>query len=295
MFRKGLCPNHITQKLVPGLKWCQTCIDKRKTYEQALSAAGMCKGHPKRKAVPGTKRCHACSNSSKRRFAENNAKGKCRAHPKRNTAPGLTMCRICLEYMLKKSEGHRIRLKSLGKCPGHPNETVLKGRTYCQKCASHSKRRREERLAQGKCPQHPFRNVALGLTRCLACHEKMLRTSGVYSGIRRAKQFLTPYEDVDRVKVFERDEWKCKHCGEQVDLSNAKGDHIVPISLGGPHCYWNFQCLCGKCNGTKGFSIHREPKLAHLVHLPMKELIEAFAREQGATLPRGWWELRNAA
>jgi hypothetical protein len=51
-----------------------------------------------------------------------------------------------------------------------------------------------------------------------------------------------------RMKVFERDSFRCLHCGIQKDLSV---DHVVPWSRGGPTVIENLQTLCRKCNSRK--------------------------------------------
>ena len=66
-------------------------------------------------------------------------------------------------------------------------------------------------------------------------------------------------ENVDPLKVFERDKWRCRLCNVKTPKElrgtyqdNAPElDHIIPLSLGGPHTYANTQCACRKCNGTK--------------------------------------------
>lgn len=52
-----------------------------------------------------------------------------------------------------------------------------------------------------------------------------------------------------RRQVFERDAYRCKHCGDWHDLC---ADHIVPESKGGPTTLANLQCLCRPCNSRKG-------------------------------------------
>lgn len=52
-----------------------------------------------------------------------------------------------------------------------------------------------------------------------------------------------------RTKVFERDAYRCKHCGGYKDL---RADHIVPESKGGETTFENLQTLCQSCNSRKG-------------------------------------------
>lgn len=52
-----------------------------------------------------------------------------------------------------------------------------------------------------------------------------------------------------RTKVFERDKYRCVHCGTHKNLCV---DHIHPESLGGPTEFDNLQTLCRSCNSKKG-------------------------------------------
>ena len=52
-----------------------------------------------------------------------------------------------------------------------------------------------------------------------------------------------------RVKVFERDRYRCLGCGTWKSLSI---DHIIPESSGGPTVFENLQTLCRSCNSRKG-------------------------------------------
>jgi hypothetical protein len=52
-----------------------------------------------------------------------------------------------------------------------------------------------------------------------------------------------------RFEVFQRDGYKCLHCGTDENLSL---DHIHPYSLGGTDAIKNLQTLCRPCNSRKG-------------------------------------------
>ena len=52
-----------------------------------------------------------------------------------------------------------------------------------------------------------------------------------------------------RLKVFERDGWRCRLCRAQ---SNLVIDHIFPVSKGGGNQIENLQTLCMNCNELKG-------------------------------------------
>lgn len=52
-----------------------------------------------------------------------------------------------------------------------------------------------------------------------------------------------------RMSVFERDGFRCRHCGSQ---SALQADHVFPESSGGPTTIGNLQTLCRSCNQRKG-------------------------------------------
>lgn len=52
-----------------------------------------------------------------------------------------------------------------------------------------------------------------------------------------------------RLEVYDRDGWRCRHCGATEPLSL---DHIHPHSLGGEDTLENLQTLCRPCNSRKG-------------------------------------------
>ena len=68
-------------------------------------------------------------------------------------------------------------------------------------------------------------------------------------------------ENVNPMRVFKRDKWKCQGCGIKTQKkytlmdSAAEMDHIIPLSKGGEHSYLNTQTLCRKCNQEKSNKI----------------------------------------
>lgn len=52
-----------------------------------------------------------------------------------------------------------------------------------------------------------------------------------------------------RQAVFERNGFKCLHCGTPTNLTI---DHIIPLFKGGTNDEFNLQTLCRSCNSKKG-------------------------------------------
>ncbi len=77
---------------------------------------------------------------------------------------------------------------------------------------------------------------------------------------RRALERSAESENIDPLKVFDRDKWRCCLCGIKTpktkrgdyDDNAPELDHIIPLSKGGKHKYSNVQCACRRCNQTKG-------------------------------------------
>lgn len=77
---------------------------------------------------------------------------------------------------------------------------------------------------------------------------------------RRCQKGMVVCESVVPERVFERDKWRCQICGcnthkelrGTIAPNAPELDHIIPLSLGGPHTVKNAQCLCRECNRKKG-------------------------------------------
>jgi 5-methylcytosine-specific restriction endonuclease McrA len=63
----------------------------------------------------------------------------------------------------------------------------------------------------------------------------------------------TDYYNVreNRVKVYERDEYKCRYCGKQLTRFTATLDHIVPVEKDGDNSFDNLVTACLTCNSQK--------------------------------------------
>ena len=93
-------------------------------------------------------------------------------------------------------------------------------------------------------------------TTCDTCAEMIRRTS---DHRERARFYGVDYEYVNSDRVFERDAGVCKLCGYPADMGTQVPhplaptlDHIVPMSIGGPHKEDNVQLAHFDCNVRKG-------------------------------------------
>ena len=82
--------------------------------------------------------------------------------------------------------------------------------------------------------------------------EKYRAIAAKATHLYRARKRGLPAEPVSPRAVFERDEWKCGLCSEQVDRKDASLDHIIPVSRGGWHVESNLQLAHLRCNQSKG-------------------------------------------
>jgi 5-methylcytosine-specific restriction endonuclease McrA len=55
----------------------------------------------------------------------------------------------------------------------------------------------------------------------------------------------------NRVKVFERDTYKCQHCQKQLTRFTVTLDHVVAVSRGGDNSLSNLITSCRECNSRK--------------------------------------------
>lgn len=55
----------------------------------------------------------------------------------------------------------------------------------------------------------------------------------------------------NRLKVYERDAYKCQHCGKQLTRFTSTLDHITAVSQGGDNSLSNLITSCRECNSKK--------------------------------------------
>ncbi len=55
----------------------------------------------------------------------------------------------------------------------------------------------------------------------------------------------------NRLKIYERDNYRCTYCGKQLTRFTATLDHITPVSEGGDNSAENLKIACLQCNSRK--------------------------------------------
>ena len=80
----------------------------------------------------------------------------------------------------------------------------------------------------------------------------------IHKKTRRARLKGCEAERINPLEVFERDGWICGICGKKVNPNlkhphhkSVALDHVIPLSLGGPHTWGNVQCSHFICNSRK--------------------------------------------
>lgn len=53
-------------------------------------------------------------------------------------------------------------------------------------------------------------------------------------------------------EIAVRDEWACHICGGEVTRETWSIDHLIPLSLGGPHTRTNVKLAHHRCNASRG-------------------------------------------
>ena len=86
-----------------------------------------------------------------------------------------------------------------------------------------------------------------------ACEELMKEKSEKEVAEVDTKKELDYYNvQENRLKVFERDGYKCHYCKKQLTRFSATLDHIQPVSKGGDNSYENLITACLHCNSERG-------------------------------------------
>jgi 5-methylcytosine-specific restriction endonuclease McrA len=148
-------------------------------------------------------------------------------------------------------------------------------------CGSTYKRRKKnvqpaKRIKEAICKECKKEFKPRKSENCIFCSRECSLTYQKRNGNRKGKKLISfdvysdkrkklikqngNFERINKLKVFERDNWKCHICNCKTpkekkgtfDDNAPEMDHIVPLAAGGSHNYANVACSCRKCNGKKG-------------------------------------------
>lgn len=85
------------------------------------------------------------------------------------------------------------------------------------------------------------------------CRELMQKHLSEDKNLLEIKKELDYYNiPENRLKVFERDDYKCHYCSKQLTRFSATLDHIQPVSKGGDNSFDNLVTACLHCNAERG-------------------------------------------
>jgi hypothetical protein len=68
---------------------------------------------------------------------------------------------------------------------------------------------------------------------------------------RASRKGASVTERISPREVFERDNWTCYLCDNEVESADATIDHVIPLSRGGQHIRSNVRCAHLRCNIIK--------------------------------------------
>ena len=140
---------------------------------------------------------------------------------------------------------------------------------YCRECVDVAKRESWARdAAKRKKPPRPILTIecqlcGCGLTTaypetkwCRRCRRSVRKGDHRH----RARRYGVAYEPINPAEIYERDNWTCHICseeirrvpGNEVDIDGWSLDHVIPMSHGGPHLKWNVAASHWGCNVLKG-------------------------------------------
>ena len=95
-----------------------------------------------------------------------------------------------------------------------------------------------------------------------SCSKRYERRTSSANHRKRARKYGCYYEPVNLKKILERDDYICGIGGDKTapkaPLYSARYpsvDHIIPLSVRGPHTPTNLQCACFLCNSVKGATV----------------------------------------
>lgn len=106
--------------------------------------------------------------------------------------------------------------------------------------------------AKPRCLLTPEQNAANNRARVKRWQQANPEKVKAQKALRRARQRGVRVESFTRLEIAERDNWSCHICGGPVTQDNWSLDHLLPISLGGPHTRENVALAHHVCNARRG-------------------------------------------
>lgn len=105
-----------------------------------------------------------------------------------------------------------------------------------------------------------------------------------------------PVSATTRVKVLERDGFRCRHCGATVNADTHNIDHVIPVRKGGSNDIDNLVTSCKPCNRPGRPALPPDEARGHITaRLPKWQIafIEKFAAQEGIDKTRALEVLLN--
>lgn len=199
--------------------------------------------------------------------------GSYRELRERNTAKyGIRLIAVCAPCSARRREDRRIELINSGKLK--PIELVFNELDAYKQSAEYAailkerKQRkidrdreyaemnREKRRAYAN-EYNKRRKLIKAANKTIRTEEEKREAKRLHRQQYRARMRGVLTERVERIKVFDRDDWKCYICGCEVIMSRipvlnrATLDHVIPLVKGGSHTYDNIKTCCNSCNSKK--------------------------------------------
>jgi hypothetical protein len=243
------------------------------------------------KAIIERRECVGCGAtfevSRHRQGRKNYCSSACFAETKRRKkALTVQTCRWCDQPFTRAERGPKARFCSdecklasrrAGKVAATKRCAASAERATCDTCGLKFQRRPNSDITtclpcrQGKQVKHGMTRTYDRGCRCRACTDAVsaaalrIKHKQVAAGIpldvshrARARRYGVQHQNINKSRVYERDDWRCGICGDHVDpeakwpaAMSPSLDHIVPLAAGGSHMYENVQCAHLRCNLLK--------------------------------------------
>lgn len=141
---------------------------------------------------------------------------------------------------------------------GHVDERFVNNRT-CVSCKHNSDSRwasknRDAVRRKHKSWRDKNRDHVNKYSRDWSYHNKEKASISQRSSKARRRGAEGKYNKKDITRILDRQKWKCAEprCSVSLRKSGYHVDHIMPLVLGGSNWPDNLQCLCPRCNLSKG-------------------------------------------